>query len=45
MAKFSGRKGKKTKRKKARTKTSSGKRNNAWRQYVGGSVSNAPLPP
>jgi hypothetical protein len=45
MAKFGARKGRKKKTKKARTKTSSGKRSNAWRAYVSGGISNAPLPP
>jgi hypothetical protein len=44
MAKFGSRKAKKkTGRKKAK-KSGGGKKSNAWRQYVSGGVSNAPLP-
>jgi hypothetical protein len=44
MAKFKASKKSKSKKRKAR-KASGGKKSNAWRAYVGGGVSNAPLPP
>jgi hypothetical protein len=45
MAKFSARKRKKKSSRKRAKKTGGGKKSNAWRKYVGGGVSNAPLPP
>jgi hypothetical protein len=42
MAKF---KAKKTKAKKAKPRKAGGRKSNAWRAYVRGGVSNAPLPP
>jgi hypothetical protein len=47
MAKFKPAKAtkpKKRKRPRARKATGGKKKSNAWRQYVGGGVSNAPLP-
>jgi hypothetical protein len=50
MAKFKAKKtrakkAKKPKRPRARKSTGTKKKSNAWRAYVGGGVSNAPLPP